>query len=217
MEMSPEPDLTNERESPDGHAARRGVVVLLVLAWIALVGAGMGAMEFKSLASGAQGAPRDLHASEFASDRMTLIVAIHPRCPCSPATLENLARMATRCGDGLACRVLMFVPEGADDPWRRGRCWDAARLVPGVEIAEDIEGAAARRLGAFTSGAAVLLDRDGSVRFTGGLTSARGHAGENRITQSIVDIVQGRPGDVTRAPVFGCAIVKPDWPEGAES
>lgn len=175
-----------------------------------MVGAGMGALGLKSGAAGVQGEISREAVSEFATDRMTLVLAIHPKCPCSVATLENAARLATRLGERMRVVVLMYRPADGGEEWTTGRGWRAARLIPGAEIREDPDGARGARLGAMTSGAAVLLDPSGAVRYSGGLTSARGHAGDNDATRAVMDIVHGKRPSITTGPVFGCGLDGPE-------
>jgi hypothetical protein len=93
--------------------------------------------------------------------------------------------------------------------------WQTAASIPGVEVAADQGGAMAARFGATTSGQAVLFSPAGDQLFSGGITGARGHQGENRGRNSVVAMVLGRPADTNQTPVFGCSLVEPDQAEEA--
>ena len=139
--------------------------------------------------------------------RPILLLALHPRCPCSRASVAQLARVMARCEGRLSARALVFTPVGAGRSDWGSELLDRLRPIPGVSVVEDRGGITARRFGAFTSGHAVLYDPTGQLLFTGGLTAARGHAADNAASDTVVLLATGgthRPGT---APVFGCPIL----------
>src|SRR5687767_12178133 len=88
-------------------------MTLGVLWVLALVG-GMGAMMRYEYEAGAR--ERTPVAWPEASpvkptpDRPTLVLFAHPRCPCTLATLGELARVVARSGDRIRADVLVFKP-----------------------------------------------------------------------------------------------------------
>src|SRR5256885_12925703 len=54
-----------------------------------------------------------------ASRGTTLVVTLHPKCPCSTATLEELARLASVSENGVAIDVLIVRPAGEAEGWER--------------------------------------------------------------------------------------------------
>lgn len=182
--------------------------------WGAAVAAGFGGLQLKSTLKCAIAAPSSAPPELLATgpEPFTLVVAVHPRCPCTLASLENLEQLMARCAGRLACRVLMYQPATPSEAWTRGPTWDAVSRIPGVTIDIDTEGRAAVRLGELTSGSAVLFDVHGVPRYAGGLTLARGHAGENPATDAIAQIVlspKSEQGALSLAPVFGCPLTEP--------
>ena len=101
-----------------------------------------------------------------------------------------------------------------DGAWADTPLWAAADHVPGVECLPDPGGAEADRYGAETSGAAVLVDATGRVRFAGGLTPGRGHEGDSPgglALRSLLthgnDATPAGPAVLPRtAAVFGCGL-----------
>jgi hypothetical protein len=69
----------------------------------------------------------------------------------------------------------------------------------------DHDGVEARIFGGFTSGQTFLYDDKGRLRFAGGVTSLRGHAGLNTGRADVIRIANDRNGEGSH-PVFGCAI-----------
>jgi hypothetical protein len=135
----------------------------------------------------------------------TLVLALHPACDCSRATLEQLERLkAAR--PGAFDVVVLFA--GYD-----GLPADADVIGPVLARQRDIRrvddrGAAiARRFGALTSGHAVLYDEAGRLRFSGGLTRSRGEAGDSVPLAYLRAWAAGtRPAGAATFSVFGCAL-----------
>ena len=70
----------------------------------------------------------------------------------------------------------------------------------------DDNGVEAARFGAVTSGQTVLYDEDGALLFTGGITGARGHSGDNAGRASVVALFESRTGRTSWTSVFGCGL-----------
>ena len=174
------------------------------LAWLAAVAGGLWAWERYDTTAGAD---RPAAVTAPATARWRLTVFVHPHCPCARATVTELAEVQREAPD-LAIRIVFVRPPGTTAGWERGRLWDAAANLTGVEVTTD-DGSEARRLGAETSGIALLTEPDGRVVFRGGLTRARGREGESAGGRAVVDWVQGRRALAT-APVFGCPLFASD-------
>jgi hypothetical protein len=125
----------------------------------------------------------------------TVVMFVHPDCPCSRASLAELATLA----DGDATTIVVFA--GTD----HGAAWDAAGRIPQVVRVVD-DGREAARFGARTSGYTVVYDRDGVQRFAGGITGSRGHTGANVGSEAVRMFLAGMAGAPASHPVFGCPI-----------
>jgi len=140
--------------------------------------------------------------------RPQLLVFVHPFCPCSAATLEELERMTarrTRTSVQPQMTVLFVRPRGAKG-WRSAGLWDTARQLAGAHVMWDEDGQEAHRFGALTSGDILLYEAHGILLFHGGVTGSRGHAGDNYGADELtLALDSGRP---VRAPqmVFGCSL-----------
>ena len=143
--------------------------------------------------------------------RPTLLLFLHPCCPCSRATVEELSRLLARCGDRLATQVIFVSDPQLGTDWRQGGLWEDVAALPGVTELEDPGGTQARLFGARTSGQAELYGADGALLFSGGLTAARGHAGDNAGVDAVQAFVLHGHGAAS-APVFGCALVGAQTP-----
>jgi hypothetical protein len=153
------------------------------------------------------GTERPGATASAASNHWQLIVFAHPRCPCTRATLHELAELGAV--SQLSVRVVFVRPPGAPVGWERGDVWESAARIAGVEVRSDPTGAEAQRFGAETSGQAVLVDPGGHVRFRGGLTNGRGRTGASAGRLAVLAWVGGKEGPPT-GPVYGCPLFSPD-------
>lgn len=120
----------------------------------------------------------------------------------------------THCQGRLIAQVLFIEPAGTKADWVETDLWRSAAAMPGVTVHRDEAGIEARRFGCETSGQALLYGREGRLMFQGGITSARGHAGDN-IGRSAVEalLFQGQARQ-TQTPVFGCPLFAPTDEKG---
>ncbi len=144
-----------------------------------------------------------LRHSETAS---TLILAVHPHCPCTRATLGELAIIVTRCRRGLTTQILCYRPSASAATWSDTELIKSAREIPGVTIVDDPGGMEARRFGASTSGETLLYSPKGRLLFKGGITVSRGHSGDNLGRDAIIDFLTTGEARITKTPVFGCSL-----------
>jgi hypothetical protein len=110
-------------------------------------------------------------------------------------------------GDAAAATVLFVDPAGAD--WERTDLWALAEAIPSVRALTDEGGDLSRALGAFTSGQVLVYDPAGQLSFAGGITSARGHEGDNPGRSAIREVVLGSRAQLATSQVFGCELESP--------
>jgi len=111
-----------------------------------------------------------------------------------------------RAGNGLDAHVVFFEPDGVADDWKHTASIEEAAGIPGVTVHFDKEGHEARLFGAATSGQTDLYDAHGRLQFAGGITAARGHAGDNVGRETIVEWISTGAAHQDNTPVFGCAL-----------
>jgi hypothetical protein len=138
----------------------------------------------------------------------TLVMLVHPRCPCTQATIGELAKLMTDCRGKLAATVLVLRPDGVPDGWEQTRLWNDAAIIPGVRVVADTGGEESRRFGAETSGQTLLFSADGRLLFSGGITESRGHSGDNAGRSAIESLVLegGTLAQAAHTPVYGCPL-----------
>jgi hypothetical protein len=140
------------------------------------------------------------------SGRATLVLFAHPQCPCTRASMAELARLMSRFPGQLSATVIFLRPRDVGADWETTELWERASAIPGVATVRDVDGIEAVRFGATTSGAAALYDAEGRLLFSGGLTSARGHEGDSFGVQRISSLLRTGTADRRDAPVYGCSL-----------
>jgi hypothetical protein len=137
----------------------------------------------------------------------TLLVFVHPHCPCSRATLNELGRLLGRVRGRVSAAVVLVRPDGVAPGWENGEIRELALRLRGVTTFEDDGGLEAQRFGASTSGATLLYGAGGALEFSGGLTSVRGHEGDSFGQERIVALLTTGLADRADSPVFGCPLL----------
>jgi hypothetical protein len=145
-----------------------------------------------------------------APNHPTLIMLAHPKCPCTRASVSELAQIMARCQGKLTTYVLFYKPQGASEAWVQTDLWRSAADIPGVQVVSDAGGIEARRFHVETSGHTVLYDTAGHLLFSGGITAARGQAGENAGRSAIESLLTTGVLERSKTLVFGCSVVTPN-------
>jgi hypothetical protein len=180
------------------------------LLWLAVVGAGMGRIWGYENAPGAAAQPPEFWPAESGLQRTrgraTLVMLAHPHCPCTRASIGELALLMARCRGRLNAHVLFIRPDGLGDGWAQTDLWQSAAGIPGVTASLDADGVEARRFRAETSGQVLLYDAGGRLLFSGGITGSRGHSGDNAGRSAITSLVTEGATERDRTLVFGCSL-----------
>jgi hypothetical protein len=189
-------------------SVRRFIVAGLFTAWIAAIGTGLSALwAYASVA-----APSSPVATTWPAQAAvargntlpTLVLFAHPKCPCSRASLGELSRVLTHVQGRVETIIVFYRPSTAAPGWERTDLREAAEAIPDARVLSDPDGAAAKAFGVLASGHTLLYGTDGRLLFSGGITAARGHAGDNAGSRSIVSLTLGSGPAVSKTPVFGC-------------
>lgn len=139
----------------------------------------------------------------------TLVMFVHPRCPCSRASLGELALLMARCHDRVNAHVCFIQPAETATEWTQTGLWREAGQIPGVETRRDKDGCETKLFNVETSGDTVVYSANGDLLFHGGITISRGHAGDNPGRTAIQDILYNDHGGFVQTPAFGCSLFEP--------
>lgn len=187
------------------NAGRNKMLTIAVCIWAGAVFLGILALARYSNTAGAQ--PRFAESLVDGSAPFRLVMFVHPQCPCSRASVEELSRLMAACGGKIRGEVYVFHPDVEADEWSDTWIRQHAALIPDVDVITDRNAAVARSYSASTSGQVMLYDAAGDLLFSGGITAGRGHEGDNPGRSAIVELVSGAAAEeLIEAPVFGCPL-----------
>jgi hypothetical protein len=184
--------------------------VFLIAFWLLAAGGGFAVIYRYQNTTGEPGAtPVHWPARaqlEHDAHRATLVMFVHPQCPCTRASIEELNHLLAQVGDHISAEVLFLKPKKLPSDWDKTDLWRSAMAIPGVKVAEDLDGVQANIFGAETSGSVLLYDTRGRLLFKGGITASRGHIGDNVGEDAVISLCQGHAASLNQAPVYGCSL-----------
>jgi hypothetical protein len=153
----------------------------------------------------------------FPTGRPALLVFLHPLCPCSRATLDELNGVLSRLPDRALPEIhLLFVRSMKNPDWNGGDLWNRATRIPNAIRRWDVGGRIAVRFGAQTSGATLLYGANKKLLFQGGITGSRGHEGDNLGASRLLAALETGRRASNLSQVFGCALAIDHEPEGGQ-
>jgi hypothetical protein len=141
-----------------------------------------------------------------ATDRPTIVMLAHPHCSCTRASLGELAEALARAPVPPKTYVLFMTPSDFETGWEDTDLWRIAAGLSGAVVIRDADGREARHFGAVTSGQTIVYTEDGRLAFSGGITGARAHPGDNAGRQSLVALLNRTPAKNRETNVFGCPL-----------
>jgi hypothetical protein len=192
---------------------RRIALGISVTAWVLCIGFGSYVMLAYSARSAAMSAsPTSIPFNTklvTTRDCPSLIVFLHPHCPCSKSTIEHLRKLLTTTETPVECHVLFVVPTGAPRDWEKGFLLDEVKTIQGVDYFIDIDGCEATRFLAVASGEVLLYDKSNQLAFHGCITPSRGQVGDNIGSKAVVNLLRSNFTPYRKSPVFGCPLLNP--------
>jgi hypothetical protein len=145
--------------------------------------------------------------------RSTLLLFLHPKCPCSQASISELNQLLASLKESATQKpdlvVVATIPPTAIDDWWNTDTVASCQQIADARLFIDRGGREAARFGAVTSGTMMLFDEHGERRYAGGITMARGHAGANSGRDQLAAILRGDPPRGEDIPAFGCQLCLP--------
>ena len=147
-------------------------------------------------------------------NRPTLVMFAHPRCPCTRASIGELEVLLAQFHGQVNAHVVFLKPTGMETNWEKSDLWRTASSIPGVTVSTDDGGIEARRFHSETSGQTLLYDKSGVLKFQGGITLSRGHAGDNPGRSALQELLRGRDPVLSKTPVFGCSLFESNCQQG---
>ncbi len=186
--------------------------IVVTIAWLICVVTGLGLLlRYKSTPGHAAEQPAQWpDAARLArhAETWTLVMFAHPKCPCTRASLNELSRLLTRCQGRVQSQIVFIKPVGTSDEWMTTDIVEQAQAISHVTVAWDRGGELAATFRVSTSGHVVLYDATGRLRFSGGITVARGHEGANAGAEAIARCVLENAPAPRQTGAFGCPLAQ---------
>lgn len=183
---------------------------IVVAAWLLALGGTAWPLLRADFVPGAEAAaPEQWPAlSEIERDESmpTILMLVHPKCSCSRASIAELAQVMSVLHGRATAHVLFLDPSSENAEWTHSGLWDEAKAIPGVQVHADPDGHDADLFGVKTSGQTLLYDRSGILRFSGGITLFRGHAGDSPGKTKLLNAALSATEPTEKSAVFGCAL-----------
>jgi hypothetical protein len=147
-----------------------------------------------------------LGADFLADEKTRIVVFAHPGCPCTRATVAELAEVLADCPADASAAVVFVTAGLPDDVVSNSDTVAAARQTNNVIVVLDDDAQIAARYGATVSGETFAFNAAGRRIFHGGITAARGHRGTSGGRELLEQAIRNPAADTGEAPVFGCRL-----------
>ena len=193
------------------YAKRKVFLPIVILIWLFGIGVGLRfVLAYENSPGTVRGVPKTWPAQsqlQHSAVLPTLVMMVHPHCPCSRASLDELSLLLAKVPGRVKAHVVFVRPLGVPEKWEIAELWARAANIPGVKLSVDNDGVEARRFGSSTSGQVMLYNPAGQLLFSGGITISRGQVGENDGRSAIVALLTQGQATTDETPVFGCELL----------
>lgn len=200
-----------------GMLTRRALWTVLGLLWLTAIVVGIRWLDTPS-SPGTQASAPEVWPSgstlALDAERPTVLMFIHPHCPCTRRSLTELADVVASHPRRASVVVVVYAAGGPAADWHRSERWSQAAGIPGAVVVADTGERERERFGVFTSGQVAVYDPSGRLRFRGGITPGSGHGGSNPGKAAVERLLSGSGDGVADSPVFGCSLVHDPTTEG---
>src|SRR5918999_1407449 len=116
----------------------QAILIAVCAAWALVIAAGLGLLwAYENEPGPAAYAPARWPTDssiDRATDRATLIMTAHPHCPCTRASIGELAKLMTQAQGRVTAYVLFLKPADSSDDWEKADLWQSATSIPGVSV-----------------------------------------------------------------------------------
>lgn len=204
-------------DSPDNSLSRwQWSASVILIGWVVAISVVWWNMTAYSFQIDGEASPLDAWPDEsqlsMAEDRPTVLLFLHPRCPCSVASLTELERAIAETPADRQPRLLVLatVPAQHDAPWTESNNIRHSQQLPNVKVVIDVGGRESHKFGVASSGHVMAFAPTGELLFSGGVTQSRGHEGNNVGRASLVRaLAKNEAQTALQIPVFGCRLCLP--------
>ncbi len=131
-----------------------------------------------------------------------LVLFLHPHCPCSFATVNELKRVLARTDVDLS---VVFIDLDKSYDLSRQELFKQVSQIKAAKIIIDKNNVMTKAFKVYTSGTILAYNKDGGLIFQGGITAGRGEEGDNLAKNKLVQSLKCQK--MSQAQVFGCSLL----------
>ena len=91
------------------------------------------------------------------------LMFVHPKCPCSRASVSELAVLLAHSAGNLRSQIIFLKPPGKDDSWTHTDLWRDASKLPATVVISDVRGRETSLFRVAVSGETVIYDAAGNL------------------------------------------------------
>jgi hypothetical protein len=139
-------------------------------------------------------------------NKFTVVAFLHPRCPCSKASVGELEELMQRCGDNTMAYALFLKPTGCSEKFAKSELFEQTSKIKGVHAIVDKDGHEAKIFGSKTSGQLMVYNPEGRLVFSAGITGSRGHYGDNLGLDAAFQSISQKSKNFDCTDVYGCPL-----------
>jgi hypothetical protein len=145
-------------------------------------------------------------SSRLLGKRPKILFFAHPKCPCSEAALTELSKLLARLEGKVDVDIVFHRPSGSSIEWDQSNLWARAKKLNNANTLIDTDGKLVELFKPKTSGQVYLYSTSRDLIYSGGITSSRGHEGDNTGSSAILDWVLHKKLATKVFSVFGCTL-----------
>ncbi len=139
-------------------------------------------------------------------DKAKLVIFVHPHCPCSRASLNELSRILPHNQEKIDVHIIFYHPSKFDLNWVHSDLWEIAKTFPKTTLHIDSKSHEIKTFSPKTSGQVYLFSRDKELLYVGGITNSRGHEGTSIGKDAIINWLKEGKKPPQKSFVFGCSL-----------
>jgi hypothetical protein len=180
--------------------------------WLLLIGLGFVVLlSYQTTAGDSLSSPSSWPANtalQRSETGNTVLLFLHPKCPCSRASLHKFEQLLSH-HTKVRAYAIFIKPLGADASWNKTELTEQANAIANLVTIEDNNQAEMLVFKAATSGLVLNYDQRGDLNFVGGITPGRGHEGDcqgSELLDKILAYETSPKPALTRSDVYGCPL-----------
>lgn len=152
--------------------------------------------------------PEESHL-QLHQNKLSLLMFIHPRCPCTESSLRELNRLLTVIDEKVSATIVVSLPGNVSPEWTNNQALKALETKKDLLVYYDRTQRETDRFQIKTSGDVALYSPSGTLLFSGGITVSRGHDGD-AAGQQLIRLAKSEQREVGHTEVFGCTLQTPE-------